>query len=339
MKIRLKYPNIFSKLLIAYFLLITINGCKRLEINRELLVRADSVFNIRTHDAIARATIEDVGNGIISYGHVWDTLAGISISSNRTENNNLPETGNFDSQITGLKPGKLYYIKPYVFDGINYIFGELQSFRTLAYSVPTVETDSVISQSTFSVTIQGKITDLGPDGDQVLQYGHCYSTLPYPVVGDSTSRFGPAYTITTFNSKLSVFPGNWYHIRAYAINEFDTVYGQDVKINIADITPILNIAIEYSSVTDSNAMVSINIDNNKGANITQFGLCYGETIHPRIANSDYNSYAAIDDPYYYLTLEAFNLLPDTRYYVRGYVKSNIGFTYSNEESFTTKKAN
>ena len=157
-------------------------SCQKLEIERELKIETDSVFDIKTKSAVARATIKDIGSGIVSYGHLWDTIPMLSFSSNASKQIELKTQGEFDTKMEGLVAGKVYYYMAYAID-INdkYVFSMISEFTTFFRSNPLVATGDIIKTDPYEITIEGQIIDLGIGEDSILAYGHCFSTISNPL--------------------------------------------------------------------------------------------------------------------------------------------------------------
>jgi len=112
---------------------------------------------------------------------------------------------------------------------ILYVFcGLLTSLNLHAQNLclPSLVTSSPISVGLDSAVIGGQINSDG--GNSVILRGICYSTIPYPTMGDLRTENGSG--IGTFSTILrSLSPATTYYARSYAKNSQGVVvYGNEV---------------------------------------------------------------------------------------------------------------
>ncbi len=78
-----------------------------------------------------------------------------------------------------------------------------------------------------AITAQAEATIIDPGPKTIISHGHCWSTFPHPVLTDQKSDFGSASSSGLYTSDLNgLKPLTTYYVRAYAVNESDTVYGE-----------------------------------------------------------------------------------------------------------------
>lgn len=90
-------------------------------------------------------------------------------------------------------------------------------------SLPEVETLAANIKDATHVTVHGNIVDEGSTA--VTSRGFCWALNSNPSVNDNFSQdaFGPG----KFNSELQVVPDTTYYIKAYAVNQMGTSYGNE----------------------------------------------------------------------------------------------------------------
>jgi len=108
-------------------------------------------------------------------------------------------------------------------DSITYAVGNLGNLATLS----TLPLGSITDTSAVS---GGNITNGG--GSPVTQRGVCWSTAPNPTTANSTTNEGSG--VGNYASNLTgLVAGSTYYVRAYAINNAGTAYGNQVQFTAA----------------------------------------------------------------------------------------------------------
>ena len=92
--------------------------------------------------------------------------------------------------------------------------------------LPTVNTESVSNITQTTADCGGSVISNG--GSTVTGRGLCWSTLPDPTVADKTTTDGTG-TGAFQRTLVGLFSSTTYYIRAYAINEVGTTYGNEVS--------------------------------------------------------------------------------------------------------------
>ena len=89
------------------------------------------VTDIAETTATGNGNILDPGSSdITAHGICWNTSGDPTISDSFTDEGAADTPGEFISDITGLSPGTLYFVRAYVTDATGTIYGEEISFRT-----------------------------------------------------------------------------------------------------------------------------------------------------------------------------------------------------------------
>jgi len=130
--------------------------------------------------------------------------------------------GTFTSSITGLTAGTHYYVRAYAMNDAGLGYGNVDSFTTVALSVPALTTATVTNITQSTAICGGTVTADG--GAAVTARGVCWSTNHTPTIDDSITTDGDG--IGSFTSSIFGLASNTtYHIRAYATNSVGTGYG------------------------------------------------------------------------------------------------------------------
>ena len=191
----------------------------------------------------------DGGSPITARGVCWSTTQNPTIANSKT--NNGTGSSSFTSNIIGLAPGTVYYIRAYATNSMGTGYGNQLTLTTLA-TFPTISTSVASSITSTTALSGGNITSDG--GSTVTLRGVCWSTSLNPTISNSKTTNGTG--TGTFTSNLTGLIANTsYNVRAYATNAAGTAYGSNVSFTTE--------AISGSTVTDidGNVYNTVNIGN------------------------------------------------------------------------------
>ncbi|MEI8202186.1 MAG: LamG-like jellyroll fold domain-containing protein, partial [Bacteroidota bacterium] len=122
------------------------------------------------------------------------------------------------------------------------------------YPLSKISTQAVTNISTYSATAHGNIESKGTLN--ILSYGVCYNTTGSPTVADSKVNLGTTNNFGAFSANMSgLHHGTTYYVRAYAINERDTVYGEQVNYsttNVSEASTCLNNGDQFNYISIPN---------------------------------------------------------------------------------------
>ena len=290
------------------------------------VITTATVINITRTAATSGGNItSDGGSPVNVSGVCWGTSHYPSIEGAFTTDGTL--TGTFASNISGLIPGTIYYIRAYATNSAGTAYGDEVTFTTNQMGLAVLTTTDVSSVTSVSAVSGGNITD---DGEgKITVRGICWSTAPAPSITDNITANGKG--TGSFTSNITgLMPGTSYHVRAYATNSAGTSYGNDITFTTDAVTPTITTTAVYN-VTRTTANSGGNITSNGGAVVTTSGICWGTSHNPSIAGSHTNDGTLTGN----FTSSLTSLVPNTLYYVRAYATNTVGTGYGNEVSFTT----
>jgi len=169
---------------------------------------------------------------ISQYGFWWSETNGTAgIGGNKNNLGTKTTTGDFSSQITGLKANTTYYVRAYATNTIGTTYGDAITIKTTIPVPPTAITTGIVSNVLQNVaTVTGSINDVGI-GITVSDYGHCYSTVNQtPTTDTSKDNFkiskGSTTTAVQIVSNLTNLTSDKkYYVRAYMVTNFGIIYG------------------------------------------------------------------------------------------------------------------
>lgn len=201
-------------------------------------------------------------------------------------------------------------------------------------TLPTVITSPVTEVKWDDATAGGEVASDG--GSPVIARGVCVttsSTDPPTLdnqhttdgsgLGSYTSNFYLEWPHSTPSVKLQ------HYFRAYATNINGTAYGEVLSFYPISRPPSAD-AIRLGIITPKATSADINYSIEPIPNYSrdEIGICYSTIPNPTSEGSHVLTVSTT-----LVTID--NLIPNTTYYVRGYVKNESGISYSTEKYFTT----
>lgn len=326
-------------LIIGILAILALAGCRKEELGWKLprvraLVKTEFASGIQSTGFTAHGSVDAAKAGEIKErGFCWSENDNPSIENNKIIVGS--GTGEFKTDITGLLPDKIYYIRAYAINPSGVWYGEVRKQQTFPGYWPKVELDSVSEQGAGNVRMYGRVTDDG--GYPSTIRGFCYSTnqIPKPDTSDFKIYCGTGQgAYDTIVSGLSA--GDWYVV-AFAINGQGISYSSSsTKITVSSPGPgpTVPTVVTSPSVTvgSISASVSGSVSSDGGSPITALGFCYSTNPNPDIITGQVESVTIIT--FNFSTFLA-PLNSGTTYYIRAYATNAVGTGYGNEIVITT----
>ena len=229
----------------------------------------------------------------------------------------------FEATITGLTPGKTYYVRPFATNSMGTTYGSTYFVTTLCLPA-TVATPTASEVADKSFLVNAVLAD---DGGGVSSIGFCYSTSENPTV-DNPKVSGTMGSGGNFYATVTgLSPVTTYYVRAYATNSAGTVYSDQIIVLTLALPTVANVT--SSEITGVSFKVSSEIIDNGSSEVTEKGFCYATTENPTVESSK----KVVDGDEFETTIE--ELAPGTTYYVRAYVTNSAGTAYSDQKTVTT----
>jgi uncharacterized protein (TIGR02145 family) len=288
------------------------------------------IINISVVSALSGGIISnDGGAQITGRGICWSTSENPTIENSHTTDG--AGTGDFNSSISQLTEGTVYYVRAYATNNKGTAYGNQVTFSTAAAQTATIITKDVTAISYNTATSGGDIPNDG--GSPVTAKGVCWSTSENPTISNSHTTDGSGSE--SYSSNMTdLVEGTTYYVRAYAMNNKGTAYGNQISFTTTTAKlPVLTTRT-IAEISFTSARSGGDITEDGGAPITAKGICWNTHEDPTINNSLTNDGAGN---------EGFNsLMPGlaagTTYYVRAYATNRIGTAYGNQQTFTTSAA-
>jgi uncharacterized protein (TIGR02145 family) len=307
------------------FLTLFIPGCV---IVRPPSVTTALISNIGPTSATAGGNVTNDGNSdILVRGVCWSTKKSPDVEDPRTTDGY--GEGVFVSNITGLKPNTLYYVRAYATNSEGISYGNQVTFTTSQFSTPLLTTSSVTGITETTAVTGGNITFDG--GVSVTARGVCWSstkTVP-DIISDPKTSNGTGSGVYTSN--ITGLTGNTqYYVRAYATNSQGTGYGEVRSFTTNSLLPTV-ITAEPSATSSTTGAGGGTVTNDGGSAVTARGVCWSTASNPTISHSRTNDGGGTG----IFTSTITSLSANTTYHVRAYATNSNGTNYGADIAFTT----
>jgi uncharacterized protein (TIGR02145 family) len=214
-----------STIFIALF---AIASCKKEKKSSLAVITTTTVASVTSNSAQTGGSItDDGGSQITKKGVCWATHANPTVADSVT--NNGTGIGSFTTNLAGLSANTTYFIKAYAINATGTAYGDEVSFKT-ATGLATIKTLAISNIVALSANGGGEVENDG--GAAITERGVVYATTPNPTsanfkIGSGTGTGSFTVTLSPLASQQT------YYVRAYAINNFGTAYGNQVQFNAA----------------------------------------------------------------------------------------------------------
>ena len=268
---------------------------------------------------------------VTAVGVCWNTSTSPTISNNHTTDILMGTI--FNSFITGLLPGTLYYVRAYVTSGgVTYYSSLTQTFTTLVV-IPTVITTTIASITLSGAIVSGNVTATG--GNAISARGINYSLSSS--MSSPTSVSSGTTGLGAFSSTLSgLTVGTTYYVQAYATNSAGTAYGAILNFTTLG-GPTVETVIPYS-ITSSTANSGCDVVSTGGSAVTGRGVVISTTSGVTLATGTSFADSNYGNGTQFL-VKLTGLTRDTTYYIKAYAVNAQGTAYGEELIFSTLACN
>ena len=212
------------KLMALSMLVLGLAACKKEEAPEltadDIKITTTAVTDITAESAVSGGNITDAGgNTITKRGVCWGEAENPDIKGKFT--NDGSGAGAFESEISGLEPGKTYHVRAYAICQAGIAYGNDVSFSVPVY-IPTVRTGVTSDLGMDFAVVNGEV--LNKMGGTITEVGVLFGTATNP-----STKAAAAEVADNFSVELNgLLPDTQYYVKAFATNEAGTGYGEEI---------------------------------------------------------------------------------------------------------------
>ena len=264
---------------------------------------------------------------VIARGVCWSKSEYPTVDDEHTENGS--GLGEFKSQLTGLEANTTYYVRAYATNRVGTAYGEQLTLSSKT-GLPQVTTDEVSNISATTATCGGEVA--ANSGYAITARGICWSdkTATPTINNDHTEEVATTGHFTSM--MIGLERNTTYYVRAYAVNEKGTNYGETKTFTTLNGMPVVTTA-EVTNVKATTATCGGNVTNNGGYAITARGVCWSHSSSTPTIEDNHTSEVADNGAF---SSSMTGLEAGTTYYVRAYATNEVGTAYGESVMFATK---
>lgn len=303
----------------------------------------------------ANGNITSLGNvsKVTAYGHVWSKTAEPTLQTGKYTNlGEATEPKTFTSEITGLDPHTVYYVRAYATNEKGTAYGDENVFTTSKTDV-RLTTSDVTEIVHNAATCGGTVADDG--GHSIWERGICWNTKSIPTIDDnrvSVTNTSSASTLASpnivklrteyvtraedsFSCRITgLTKETLYYVRAYVkTSDGKVFYGNEKQFTTTEEVSLPTLAdLTVSNIQTTSATVISKVESSGNSTITECGFCYSKNAAPTIETG---TKVACDPASSELGKNITGLTDGTTYHIRAYAKNAMGIAYSKEAEFTT----
>jgi len=322
----------------------------------ESIVITNTVSNVMYTTATLNATISTIGNPVYNRrGFYYGTNAIPTETNGTIVMENANSSGDYSMPVTGLQESTTYYFRAFLFQPGESVpvLGEVKSFMT--NRAPNITTGGVTDITCsgpdernfiWSATFYGGFSDEG--NPACTEVGFVYGTTNQPTIDDGSSIY---MTTTSFqkNNNTLIFKttvsglstGVHYYIRAVGKTPLGYVYGEPIEFTPAVIIPVVRTYSAPCYRYNDGWTVTFNglAESNGQPSIVGFGFVYGFDSSLKVDDGSSIAVSAAkinkSNNLYAFSTVLNGLEAGKNYYVRVYIKTQLGYTYGEALNFRT----
>lgn len=146
---------------------------------------------------------------------------------------------------------------------------------------PVITTSAVTEITQTTATTGGNLIEIA--GSSIMSKGVCWSTSPDPTINDNkTVESGSLGPFTANLTQLT--PNTTYYIRAYAVSNTVTGYGNQVTFTtLQQAAPVISTQ-PVTSITSTTATSGGNLTSDGGSPVIEHGICWNTSPNPTTEN-------------------------------------------------------
>jgi hypothetical protein len=263
------------------------------------------------------------------HGFCFGQVAEPTVEDDRVSLGQLGERSPFNQVLRRLKLNRSYQFRPYVLEGDEVVYGDVQTARVTSTEGIVFLYQSLAAVSLTSANLTVTINGLG--SLMCEDFGICYSTEPQPTIGDAVVGLGTLFSDTTYTATASgLNTYTTYHFRAFAkLDSSVVIYSDEQSLNISE--PQLQ-TLPVEIFTSASAMFRAQIVSAGIYPVSNHGFCWGTSPQPTTAANvlSLGANALPGSMQSYIS----SLTSGVTYHVRPFLVSNGNTFYGDNATFT-----
>lgn len=297
---------------------------------------------VKATSAWVKGKVKSRGVGIDKLGFYYQKkeLAGGKELSDQDsiityEGGDLAVVDTFSCQITNLEPETWYYVRAFAKNRFGEFAFNVDSFKTTD-GKPLVGKLELIKDSTTFTTADFSAFLIQEGDAPVSAYGFCWSVEEKPTVEAETIVCTALAEDGKFTGRIQgLESAKKYYVRAYAMNEFGTVYSaEEITVSTKSEKPnIITFPVTSDSIkSDGTVHIGGELQNGGNSAAREWGICWSSSNkEPSVED---HVEMVKEDTLFVCVLS--NLKGATDYYVRTFAINENGLIgYGETKSFKT----
>jgi hypothetical protein len=307
-----------GRLVFAILMFIAVNqGCEK-EDPKPILetIVAHEIFSTSAISGADIITAE--GLQLSAKGVCWSTTPEPTIADSHT--NDGGGLGNFKSLMHGLLPSTSYYYRAYAVTELGTSYGNTLKFATEDTNIRLLQSDSIVQLTPRSFRVYAT-NYLNSWEIKIIKTGFCYAHGKIPDMNDSLIYDNGS--LQRFNKLIQVEHGEPFTVRPFVmLKNGNVLYGEALE----GFPGRLDISV-IDRITFRSARVVVELDDFSNAHGVR--LFWGTALDDLNQDAFFtNIFATIHHTF------AWNLQPNTTYYVRPRLSSKISYDHGNSYYIT-----
>ncbi|MDR1530782.1 MAG: S-layer homology domain-containing protein [Clostridiales bacterium] len=247
----------------------------------------------------------------------------------------------FDATLPAVTGNIKYYVRAYAVNAYGAAYGNVAESLGVT-PVPMVTTEKIENVTASGADITINVTSAGDS--PVTEKGVIYSKTNarpelYAENAKSVAYQPPAGTaisaIGSVTMNITGLESNTvYYVRAYARNAQGTSYGEVRELSTGRNANVSTVGV--ANITATTATASGNVVSDSGYTIQERGFVISATqVIPALDATDVKKAPALTTGMGAYSVDLTELAPETKYYIRAYVKTTQTVSYGETQNFTT----
>ncbi|GHT53963.1 hypothetical protein FACS189446_2570 [Bacteroidia bacterium] len=214
-----------------------------------------------------------------------------TINDNRTV---VSKTGKYELMMTDLPEMMVYWVRAYAIQGSKTHFSDVGFF--ISGSKPVLLTGPAKDVSSAKATLQGFINFTG--WPQYSEKGFCYNYTGNPNISDNPKNVIDKNKTGLFTATVNLTANSTVYVRAYAKNELDIGYGEEIHFKVSDYIElsVAGIAVQQTDISSSiDYNTAVSLCNSSGwrvPSLAELQVIYDNRVTPSIIISGLSPYSS-----------------------------------------------